>query len=123
MTTREIYVPDDLTGLVRQICPLREPSDELMRWLGLLMPADAPTVPILGADGRSVGIGHVPLIEAFSSQELPVFPTARRRAIANALPAGIQRIPSRQAPREGIPRWSIESAFLRDIRGRSTTEI
>jgi hypothetical protein len=123
MTMREVFVPDDLEGFLAQICPLREPSDELMRWLGLLMPVDAPTVPVLGTDGRSEGIGHVPPIEALSPHHLPVFPTERRRVIADVLPAGVPRLPSRQAPREGIRRWSMESAFFRDIRGCSTAQI
>lgn len=124
MKMRRLLLQDDLRPFLERICPLREPGDELMRWLWLMTPANAPTVPLLESTGRNDGPGHVPFLDAFAPREIPAWPhSVRQNAVSEALPIGVHREPGHQRPREGRQRWMLESAYLRDLRGSTTVQI
>ena len=92
----------------RLFCPPAQPSKEFWEWLWHLTPAGAPVIEVLVSSHAPPHPGCVPRVSARPEAEMP---------------AGIHRLPGRQAPREGKPRWEVESAFRRNIQGWTETQI
>jgi len=117
-------VPDRFAPYRGLFCPEVAPSPEFVRWLSTITPARAPTVDIIATEGREHGPGHVPLLAVLAPPDIPRVPgPEQRQAMLASLPGGIDRVSGRQAPRSGGPRWSIECAHLRDLRGESTIDV
>jgi hypothetical protein len=103
---------------------MRTPSEELTRWLWLMTPPGAPTVPVLESTGRDDGPGHVPLLWTAQTADLwQMDSRARIDAVRSRLPQGVAREPGTHRPRAGRGRWAIEAAYLRDVWGHSEAEI
>jgi hypothetical protein len=105
------------------------PGREFARWLMDLTPPEAEVVPIMGpigVDGRwpteCLRPFGAPLITEFADPPLPRRRDARRIAVAERMPAPHARQPGRQAPRSGIPMWTMNTAFVTDIYGLNSLE-
>ena len=85
-----------------------QPSDEFQRWLWLLTPVGAPVIEVLESPTHAPPHpGCVPRLARHDAE----------------MPPGIPRLPGRQAPQEGRPRWEVESAFRYDIQGWTQVQI
>ena len=104
---------------------MRTPSEELTRWLWLMTPPAAPTVPVLESAGRDDGPGHVPLLPLPHTTRFlePSSPSMRLALVREAMPEGIQRKPGTRSPRAGSDRWRIEAAYRRDLHGMTEAEV
>jgi hypothetical protein len=113
----ETQLQDDLHAFLARICPLPEPGEDLVRWLWLMTPAGAPTIPVLESTDRDDGPGHVPLLTS------PRSPGSALHEVRRALPEGLPREPGHRKPRRGADRWRIEAAHAHDLRGQSEVEV
>lgn len=103
-----------------------------MEWLWRLIPPGALVVPVLaklpeGSKDYPVDRYNTRGVPCLPDAAKPPLPARDRRAqhaaLLERLPAAHQRIPERQAPRKGIPKWNLEAAFYADLVGLSTIEI